>query len=45
LYVEGVFEWFKKFKEGGEEIGEDQLPGCPSRSKTEANVEKVGEII
>jgi len=28
-----VFEWFKRFKEGREEIGEDQRPGCPSTSK------------
>ena len=35
-----VFEWFKRFKEGREEIGDDQCPGRPSTSKTEANIEK-----
>ena len=38
-----VFEWFKRFKEGREEIGDSQRPGRPSTSK--ANIEKVGEIV
>jgi len=38
-----VFEWFKRFKEGREEIGDDQRPGRPSTSKTDANIEKVSE--
>jgi len=25
-----VFNWFKRFKEGREEIGDDQCPICPS---------------
>ena len=25
-----VFEWFKRFKEGREETGDDQRPGRPS---------------
>jgi len=40
-----VFEWFKRFKEGREEIGDDQRPRRPSTSKTDANIEKVGEIV
>ena len=40
-----VFEWFKNFKEGREEIGGDQRPGRPSTSKTDANIEKVREIV
>jgi hypothetical protein len=36
-----VFEWFK---EGREEIGDDQQISRPSTSKTDANIEKVGEI-
>jgi len=28
-----VFEWFKMFEEGREEIGDDQRPGRPSTSK------------
>jgi len=35
-------EWFK---EGREEIGDDQRPGRPSTSKTDGNIEKVGEIV
>ena len=38
-----VFEWFKRFKEGREEIGNDQRPDRPSTSKTDANIENVGE--
>ena len=40
-----VFEWFKRFKDGREEIGDDQCPGHPSTSKTEDNIEKIGEIV
>ena len=40
-----VFDWFKRFREGREEIGDDQRPGRPSTSKTGANIEKVGEIL
>jgi len=32
-------------KTGREEIGDDQCPGRPSTSKTEANIGKVGEIV
>jgi len=39
-----VFEWFKRFKEGTEEIGDVQRPGRHSTSKTGANTEIVGEI-
>ena len=35
-----VFEWFKRFKEGREEIRDDQCPGRASTSKTDANTEK-----
>ena len=40
-----VFEWFKRFKEGREEIRDDQCPGRPSTLKTEVNIEKIGEIV
>ena len=40
-----VFEWFKRFKKGREEIGDDQRHGRPSTSKTDANIEKVGETV
>jgi len=34
----------ERFKEGWEEIGDDQRPGRPSTSKPDANIEKVGEM-
>jgi len=40
-----VFGRFKRFKEGREEIRDDQGPGHPSTSKTDANIEKVSEIV
>jgi len=40
-----IFKWFKRFKEGREEIRDDQHPGHPSTSKTDANIKKVGEIV
>jgi len=40
-----VFEWFRRFKEAREEIGDNQHPGCPSTSKTDANIEKFGETV
>jgi len=40
-----VFEWFKRFKEGREEIGDDQRPGRSSTSETDVNIEKVSEIV
>jgi len=45
LFRTQVFEWFKRFKEGREEIGDDQCPGRPSTSTTDANMENVGEIV
>jgi hypothetical protein len=39
-----VFDCFKRFKEGREELGDDQHPGHPTTSKTDAIIEKVGEI-
>ena len=40
-----VFEWFKRFKEGREEIGDNQHPGHSSTSETDVNFEKVGETV
>jgi len=40
-----VFELFIRFKEGREEIGNDQRPGHPSTPKRDAHNEKVGEIV
>jgi hypothetical protein len=40
-----VFKWFDRFKDGREVTGDEQHPSHPSTSKTEANIEKVGEIV
>ena len=40
-----LFEWFKRFKEGREDIGDNQRCGRPSTSKTDSDIEKVGEIV
>ena len=40
-----VFEWLKRFKDGREEIGDDQRPGRSSTSKTDANNENAVEIV
>jgi len=45
LYRTQVFEWFKRFKEGREELGDDRRPDRPSTSKTHANIEKVGATV
>jgi len=39
----GFNSGFKGLKEEREDIGDDQRPGRPSTSKTDANIEKVGE--
>jgi hypothetical protein len=39
-----VFKWFKRFKDGRGEIEDDPYPGWPCTSKTDANIEKVGEL-
>jgi len=44
LFRTQVFECFKRFKEGREEIGDDQRLGRPNTSKTGDNIEKVGEM-
>jgi len=40
-----VIDWFQRFREGREEIGDYRRPGRPSISRTDANIEKVGEIV
>ena len=40
-----VFEWFKKFKEGREDVGDDPKSGRPSTAKSQENVEKVSRIV
>ncbi|GFV01538.1 protein GVQW3 [Trichonephila clavipes] len=40
-----VFEWFKRFKDGRQDIEDDSWPGRLSTSKTDENVEKVASLI
>ena len=40
-----VYEWYKRFQEGREEVEDDERPGRPSTSTTDENVEKVKEMI
>lgn len=40
-----VFEWYKRFKEGREDVEDDPRPGRPSTSKTDENIEKIGKVI
>jgi hypothetical protein len=40
-----VFMWIKTFKEGRGEIEDDPHPSRPCTSKTDANIEKVSEIV
>jgi transposase-like protein len=40
-----VFKWFKRFREGRGEIEDDLCTGQPCTSKTDANTEKVGELV
>jgi len=40
-----VFKWFNRFKGGREEVRDDQYPSHPNTSKTDANIEKVFEIV
>lgn len=40
-----VFEWHKRFSAGREDVGDDPKSGRPSTSRTEANIEKVKELI
>jgi hypothetical protein len=40
-----VFEWFKRFKEGKGEIEDNPRPSQPCMSKTDADFEKLGEIV
>jgi len=39
------FEWHRRFKEGREEVKDDQRSGRPSTSKTEENVQRVREKV
>lgn len=40
-----VYEWYKRFQEGREDIEDDARSGRPSTSTSDENVEKVKEIV
>ncbi|XP_061553236.1 protein GVQW3-like [Phycodurus eques] len=40
-----VFEWCKRFKEGREDVEDDPRSGRPSTSRTEANIERVRQML
>ena len=40
-----VFEWFKRFQEGQEDVQDDSRPDRSSTSKTDGNIEKIGNLI
>ena len=40
-----VYEWYKRFKEGREDVEDDDRPGRPSTSITDDNVEQVKKMI
>ena len=40
-----VFEWHKRFTEGREEVEDDLHPDLPWTSKTDQNIQEIGEIV
>ena len=40
-----VYEWYKRFQYGREDVEDDERPGRPSTSTTDENVEKVKEMV
>jgi len=40
-----VYEWYKRFKDGREDIEDDERPGRPNTSITDSNVKKVENVI
>ncbi|EGI64099.1 FLJ37770-like protein [Acromyrmex echinatior] len=40
-----VFEWFKRFQDGREDVEGDSRPGRPSTSKTDDNIETIGNLV
>ena len=40
-----VYEWYKRFQDGREDVEDDERPGRPSASTTDENVEKVEEMV
>ena len=40
-----VYQWHKRFREGREDVNDDDRSGRPSTSKTDESVEKVRKIL
>ena len=40
-----VYEWYKRFQNGREDVEDDERPGRSSTSTTDENVEKVKEMV
>ena len=40
-----VYEWYKRFQDGREDVEDDEYPGRPSTSTTDENVEKVKDMV
>jgi hypothetical protein len=40
-----VFEWHKRFKEGQEDVKDDERTGRPKTRRTDENVEKVRKLV
>ena len=40
-----VYEWYKRFQDGREDVEDDERPARPSTSRTDENVEKVKEMV
>ncbi|KYM93391.1 hypothetical protein ALC62_16008 [Cyphomyrmex costatus] len=40
-----VFEWFKRFQDGQEDVEGDSCPGRPSMSKTDDNIETISNLV
>ena len=40
-----VYEWYKRFQDGREDVEDYERPGRPSTSITDENVEKLKEMV
>lgn len=40
-----VFEWYKRFQDGREDVKDDARPGRPTTSSTDENIEKIGKLV
>jgi hypothetical protein len=40
-----VFKWHKRFREGREDVYDDERQGAPVRKRTNENVEKIRELV